>query len=357
MIEIGNYTLIPTKGQSKKDWLEKRTEGIGGSDMAILFNLNEFCSSTELFYQKLGRTEPVDLSKNESVFYGSFFEDILRHLSQFHDPNGSTNNHFETYNKDTRLASHVDFPYMVINKKFPWIICNVDGLGFFDKSITQQDVIDQVESGVMPTPDYIVEIKTQKSFAKDKYINGLNPSYPIQVKSYCTAFVEQNPNIYGMLYSFCYDLSFTSHNIQLEQNDIVSILEASRHFQELITVGKNIIKEGYENKLNEEEIDQNLSQIHPEPKTDISSYGKFLSDYFLSKEYISKNATIKGDEEDIKSALRMNEINKQKKILDLEKTSISNQFKSKLVREKAKVIDCGKRGKISFGKRLTNSVK
>ena len=53
----------------------------------------------------------------------------------------------------------------------------------------------------------------------------------------------------------------------------------------------------------------------------------------------------------------MNQINKEKKELDKEKTTISNQIKAKLVKEKSKVIDCGKRGKLSYGKRLTNTIK
>ena len=357
MIEIGDYLLIPTKGQSKKDWLEQRSKGIGGSDMAVLFNMNEWYSSTELFYEKLGRTEPKNLSENAAIYYGTRFEDIILEDSQYLNPNGPENNHIKNYDDGKKLASHVPFPYMVVNKKFPWIISNVDGLGFKDKSITEQDVINQVERGEMPVPDYIVEIKTMDAFARDKYKTGLNPSYPIQVKTYCTAFLDLNSDIYGMIYAFCFDKTLTAHHIPLEQNDIVSILEASKKFDVLIDQGKKIISEGYKSKLSEDEIDQNLSQIHPEPKTSVSSYGKFLSERFLQKEYIAKNQTFKGSDEDIALGLRMNQINKEKKELEKEKATISNQIKAKLVKEKSKVIDCGKRGKLSYGKRLTNSIK
>ena len=351
-IEIDNYILIPTEGQTKKEWLEERTKGIGGSDMGVIFNVSEYYSSTELFYEKLGRTNPKDLSKNASVFWGSAFEDPIRKVSENHDPNGPEDNIFE----GIKRASHVPFPYMVINKKFPWIICNVDALGYHDTNVTEQDVIDQVESGKMPTPDYIVEIKTMNPYTKDKYALGIMPTYPYQVKTYCTAFLEKNPDIYGMIYVFCYDLSFTAYDVRLGESDIKSILEVSKKFDVLLGQGKEIIKEGYKAKLNEDEIDQNLSQIHPEPKSSIVSHGQFLSQHFLSKEFIRKNETIKGGDEDIALGLRMKEINDKKKELDKEKTSISNQIKAKMVRKKAKVIDT-KRGKLSYGKRLTNSIK
>jgi len=109
--------------------------------------------------------------------------------------------------------------------------------------------------------------------------------------------------------------------------------------------------------LNEDEIDQNLSQIHPEPKTSVISYGKFLSDKFLAKEFVIKNQTIKGNDEDIELGLRYHKINAEIKALTKEKNTISNQFKSKLVKERCKVIDCSPRGRVSYGKRLTITIK
>tara|TARA_R110002072_G_scaffold17009_2_gene65396 strand:- start:1048 stop:2136 length:1089 start_codon:yes stop_codon:yes gene_type:complete len=357
-IVIGDYTLIPTRGQSHKDWLEARSHCIGGSDVGVLYNLNEWYSSTQLFYEKLGRTDPKDLSENASVHYGSAFEDVVLRDSQFCDPNGKENNHIKNFNDGKKLASHVPFPYMVSHNSFPYLLANVDGLGFKDKSITEQDVIDMVEKeGRMPNPDYIVEIKTQDSYVKDKFQGGLNPSYEMQVKAYCTIFLDQNPEIYGMLYTFCYDKTLTAHNVQIDQSDIEGILTVSKKFHNLLGQGKEIIDEGYKSNLNEDEIDQNLSQIHPEPKTSVISHGKFLSDKFLAKEFVKNNQTIKGNDEDIELGLRYHKVNAEIKTLTKEKTTISNQFKSKLVKERCKVIDCSPRGRVSYGKRLTNTIK
>jgi predicted phage-related endonuclease len=357
MIEIGDLILIPTKNQSHKDWLSQRMKGIGGSDMGVLFNRNEYYSVTELFYEKLGRTQPKDLSANTAVHYGTAFEDITLRDSQYLDLKGKENNHVINFNKKNKMSSHLSFPYTVIHKSFPWLQCNIDGVGFYDKSITQQDVIDQIESGVMVVPDYIVEIKTMSEFAKDKYKDGINPSYPFQVKSYCLPFVDLNPNIYGQIYVWCYDQSLTAHHIELEQQDIESILTVSRKFQDLIDQGKIIIKEGYESNLSEDEIDQNLSMIHPEANSEAVSLGSFLSDKFLRKNYIRENETIQGTQEDIDLAMRSNEIGREIKSLNKEKTIISNSFKNKLVTNKARVIDCKDRGKISYFKRLTNTIK
>ena len=83
MIEIGDFILIPTKNQSKENWLKQRSLTVGGSDMGTLFNKNEYNSVKQLFYEKLGRVQPVDLSENSAVHYGSSFEDIILRDSQY----------------------------------------------------------------------------------------------------------------------------------------------------------------------------------------------------------------------------------------------------------------------------------
>ena len=81
------------------------------------------------------------------------------------------------------------------------------------------------------------------------------------------------------------------------------------------------------------------------------------SDNFLKKQYIQKNATIKGTAVDIEKGLRFGAVGKEIKALNNEKTLISNDFKNKLVTNKARIIDCGDKGKISYLKRLTINVK
>lgn len=356
-LKIGNLTLTPTTNQAHSAWLKARNLSIGGSDMGTLFNLNEYNSVTQLFYEKLGRTAPVDLSENSSVHYGSAFEDVVLRDSQYLNIKGKPNNHIKNYGKGNKIASHVPFPYTITSSLYPQIAANIDGMGFYDKNITEQDLIDMVESGVMPIPDKIIEIKTMSESARDKWKDGMNPTYPIQVRTYCLPFLELNPKIYGEIYVFAYDKSMTGHRVELSSKDKEMIPLVSKKFQTLIEEGRKIIKEGKKMKLSDEEIDVMLSQIHPEPNSSATSLGTFLSDNFLKKQYIRENATIKGTEEDINNGLRSGAIGKEIKVLNSEKTQISNDFKNKLVINKARVIDCGNRGKISYSKRLTINIK
>ena len=357
MIEIDDFILIPTKNQSKEDWLKQRSLTVGGSDMGTLFNKNEYSSVTQLFYEKLGRVQPVDLSSNSAVHYGSSFEDVVLRDSQYLDLQGKKNNHIKNFNDGNKKASHLPFPYMIISKKYPQITCNVDGLKFADTSLKEQDLIDMVEKeGVMPIPEAIIECKTMSVASKDKW-KGLNPSYYVQVKTYCLPFLELNPKIYGEIYAFCYDQTLTGYRVDLEENDKKMIPLVSRKFQDLVEDGKKIIKKAKSKGKSDDEINEMLSQIHPEPNSSAISLGSFLSDNFLKKQYIQKNATIKGTAGDIEKGLRFGAVGKEIKALNNEKSRISNDFKNKLVTSKARIIDCGKRGKIAFSKRLTINVK
>ena len=364
MIEIGDFILIPTTNQTKEEWLNKRQGGIGGSDMGTLYNVNPYKSVTELFYSKLGRVKEDDLSNNPAIFHGTELEDKVLNWSCYQDDEACNdegefikNNYVGNCNRKNKIASHVEFPYMVISKKTPWIISNLDGMGFYDKSITTQDLIDQVQSGVMPVPDYIVEIKTISPYSVEKYASGIPPHYPYQVKTYMIPFLELNPNIYAKIYAWCYDQTMTTHRIELTKKDATSIKSVSKKFQKLIYQGRVIIEEATKQNLSEEEIDLKLSTIHPSPSSSAPSLGKFLSDKFLSKEYIRKNKTIQGDSDDLKVGLRYAEVGKEIKVLNEEKTSISNALKNKLVVNDSQVIDLSPNGRISYGKRLTINVK
>ena len=357
-IEIGNFILIPTKNQSREDWLNERSLAVGGSDMGVLFNQNEYNSVTKLFYEKLGIIPPSDLSENASCHYGNAFEDVVLRDSQYLEINGEKNNHIKNLYEGNKKASHVHFPYMIINKKYPHITCNVDGLKFKDKSITEEDLIHMVEvEGRMPIPEAIIECKTMKTAARDKWVDGMAPTYPWQVKTYCLPFLELNPKIYGEIYILCYDLSMLGYRIDINKKDEKKISIASNKFHKLIEKGEKIIDKAKIENKDDEEIIHLLSKIHPETTSSSPSLGSFLSDYFLRKEYIRENETITGNDMDVDKGLRSRDINKQIKDLNTEKTEISNYFKNKLVKTSTKIIDCNARGKISYLKRLNINIK
>ena len=78
--------LAHTDNLTDAEWLDMRRAGIGGSDIATLFNLNPWKSQTYLYMEKRGEIEPDDLSDNEAVYWGHQLEDMI--AKEFQKRNG-----------------------------------------------------------------------------------------------------------------------------------------------------------------------------------------------------------------------------------------------------------------------------
>lgn len=58
-------------------WLEQRTKGVGGSDVAAIMGLSPWKSPLEVWMEKTGRMEAPDLSGKESVAMGTELEGVV----------------------------------------------------------------------------------------------------------------------------------------------------------------------------------------------------------------------------------------------------------------------------------------
>lgn len=75
--ETNNYLVHIFK--DRKEWLEKRIEGIGGSDASTLVGKNPYKDNLTLYKEKKGIIKN-DFEKNESILYGTNAEPLLREL-------------------------------------------------------------------------------------------------------------------------------------------------------------------------------------------------------------------------------------------------------------------------------------
>ena len=65
---------------NNEEWLKARLAGIGGSEAAAVIGQSPWCSNTELWKRKTGRTQAPDISNNEAVQYGHDAEGLIRGL-------------------------------------------------------------------------------------------------------------------------------------------------------------------------------------------------------------------------------------------------------------------------------------
>ena len=68
-------TLVKTANLPRKEWLNWRTSGIGGSDVSIIFGLNKFRSVYQLWLEKTGQVIPVE-EEYDYTHFGTILEPI-----------------------------------------------------------------------------------------------------------------------------------------------------------------------------------------------------------------------------------------------------------------------------------------
>lgn len=88
MAEINNNICKPVANldeMTRRDWLEKRRSGIGGSDAGAVLGMNEYKSPIAVWQEKTNRT-PIDESDNDYLRIGRDLEDYV--ASRFEEETG-----------------------------------------------------------------------------------------------------------------------------------------------------------------------------------------------------------------------------------------------------------------------------
>ena len=174
---------ISTAGMSRKEWLEFRTKGIGGSDVAAILGLSPWNTPFSVWAKKTGRV-PVEGEENEFMHWGTIMEPIL--AREFEQVTGKK---VRRQNKTFYVPEH------------PFLRANID-----------RDVIGE---------DGILEIKTATEYKSSEWADDAVPvPYQLQVQHYM--YVLDRPYCY-----FAYLVgghSFGYKRVERDQ-DAIDIIE------------------------------------------------------------------------------------------------------------------------------------
>lgn len=108
--------------QDRSKWLELRKKGIGGSEAATIMGYSPWSSPWALWMEKTGQAEPRDISDNPVVRAGVYLEPVV--AKWFEDETGFK----------------VERRGMMQNKKYPWLLANVDRIIPARKNHFDEDV-------------------------------------------------------------------------------------------------------------------------------------------------------------------------------------------------------------------------
>lgn len=139
---------------SREEWLKHRSR-IGGSDASAIVGLNPYKTNTDLYLEKTGQKESLDISNKPYVLYGTKAEEHLRELFRLDFPQ------YQVQYFDNN---------MYLNSKYPFAHASLDG------ELTDEDG----RRGIL-------EIKTTnilQSMQKEKWRDRIPDNYFIQVLHY-----------------------------------------------------------------------------------------------------------------------------------------------------------------------------
>lgn len=170
MIAIPNRKnlIFAKRSESQEDWATRqRAQGVGGSEVATLFQLNDFTTEIELFYNKVKLIKPMP--DNVATYSGRVMEDIIaKKYFVFYNPEDPTEETMlRNIASNTEIRNIERFNQVMQMRDYP-IVLNVDRL-----------VIDRY------APDgAVVEIKNLLSWVVRQYEAEILPSHQIQIQTY-----------------------------------------------------------------------------------------------------------------------------------------------------------------------------
>lgn len=145
---------------NKKDWLEKRSKGLGGTDASAVIGQNPYMSNVELFEFKTGRKIKPDISNKDYVQRGIQKERHLIELFKIDYPQ-----------YEVKYNPNPDEYDMLYHQEHKFLFASLDG-----------ELIDK-ETGARG----VLEIKTTNilnSMHREKWNNQIPQNYYIQVLHY-----------------------------------------------------------------------------------------------------------------------------------------------------------------------------
>jgi len=189
-------------------WYERRKNGIGGSDIAAVFDLSPWKSAYQLYLEKRGEADR-DNSNMEAKSWGQRMEPVIR----------------EWYSETT--GEEVWQPEeMIVSPEYPWMYASVDGLVGNDK---------------------ILEIKTDRVGTNwgDVGTDQIPDYYALQCHYYLTVLDKQITDVAVMIKGASPEIYTLNRDAEMSE----MIIKASYNFMEAVKNGNPPEAKTYTDRL------------------------------------------------------------------------------------------------------------
>lgn len=317
---MGKITFNFTNEMSHQEWLEARTEGIGGSDVACVLGLSPYKSSAEVFYEKVLRI--TDAVENEAMHWGNALEDLIADRWQYWA--GSVESYLENYSQERVVRKVRRRNAIISNSDYPQLLANVDRM--FNTADGNKAVL---------------EIKTISGYVADQWENGIPPAYLCQLQTYLMVTEAK----YGEVALLRDGRFLNVIPFEINNNLAQRIADETGAMWNNITKAREIIGEdvklytGSIAQFVEEDLDkakaQEIKRLEP-----VADGSKAYEEYVKAR-YRNKPEKYQGSLVENELALAYNDLNYSIKILEDAKRYCSNNLRDKMEEFDTCILEMG----------------
>jgi putative phage-type endonuclease len=335
-----NIKLVSTRDMDRDTWLRYRLNGIGASEVGVIFGLSPYKASIQLFYEKIGehprfdmQSLPAFLGKNQE----SFIADMWEHWG------GDQDSMMRNYDTDNRIRRCKRVNAYAHNDKYPWLFVSLD------REINQYD----------SRGNGTLELKTIGGYEADKWESGLPPIYVMQVQTQmlvCEYF-------FGEIAILKDNRDFMVLPFEFSESITASIIEKTGEFWGKVVEARKIMTQRFEadRNFNGRMVDELTAQLQSlEPSPD----GSDAFNNFLKEKYqIALPGERAGTLVELEAAKAHKDIQGRIKELKEAETLQTNILKNSIGQQDCDKLDFGKNGFVSWKadsngvRRFLNKVK
>jgi predicted phage-related endonuclease len=321
--------LVPTKDMTREAWLAYRHTGLGASEVGACLGLDDYLSSLELYYYKIGDAPRLD-TESMAAFMGRYLEDNIAEMWQYWDPTAPNPElvMIDNFRAGTIVRKCRRINAFVRNPKYPWLYVSLDRI------INKHGAIDE---GTL-------ELKTLGGWESDKWVGGLPPKFITQVNTQM-AVCEF---VYGEMAVLQDGRRFDVMPFELNANIVEAVVTRTKEFWDRVLAGRKLVNEKYlpEHRYNQRRLDDlqyEIDRLAPEPDGSLA-YDDYLKERFKNPTTSSRRGT------EVERRLAMNHVFKKKLVDEAAEELRQIEGELKVAMADAQALDFGADGKVYWTK-------
>jgi putative phage-type endonuclease len=323
--------LIPTQGMTRDAWLSWRHNGLGASEVGAVLGLDDYTSSLELYYYKIGEVPKFDTESLMS-FLGREQEDLVARIWSYWD--GDEAGMIRNFRAGNMVRKCQRVNAFVRNPDIPWLYVSLDRK------------INRTETAGEGT----LELKTIGGFEADKWESGLPPKYITQVQTQM-AVCEFDHGEMAILQD-----GRKFHVLPFTRSEaiVAKILDTTRDFWDRVERGRKLVTEKYHAMINynQKRVDQlthEIDALAPEPDGTL-----VYANYLAQRHQRPATATRKGTELELEDATQQRKLADTLTELTEKKLLYENRLK-KAMGDQVEVLDFEDAGRVYWAKSKSGS--